>query len=226
MSGRVRGGEASWPSSVTLRPSSTALAGLLGVSLGVLGWLSAQAATFGVAEHTHLTAQGVTTTHRHEYAAPLAATAGVVALLAVLLLLLVHLTAKHASKGRPDLVNASASPAGIVGRFSPAVAASLFVLVETVEFAGSGTPRSVAVAVLAAGAGVQVLVAHAASVLSDAVVHGLERSSSLPVATATVPRVPASTRVAARNSSAQGAPVLAWGCRAPPARHRAFAPSP
>src|SRR5215207_10914126 len=89
MLGRARQGAAS---AVSLRPLPTALAGLLGVSLGVLGWLSAQAATFGVAEHTHLTAHGVTS-HRHDYAVPLAVGAGAVAMLAVLVLLVVHLTA-------------------------------------------------------------------------------------------------------------------------------------
>jgi hypothetical protein len=224
MLGRARQGAAC---AASLRTFPTAPAGLLGVSLGVLGWLAAQAATFGVADHTHLTAHGVTT-HRHDYAAPLAAGAGGMALLAVLLLLLVHLSSSHPSNDRPRPRTPAASPsspARLVGRFSPVLAALLFVAVEAVEFIGSGTPITAAAAVLAAGAGLQVLLASAASAVTDALVHGIEHVSTLPTATAAVPHRSARRRVAAAARSKENAPVLAWGCRAPPAGRPAFAPT-
>jgi hypothetical protein len=214
MSGRARESAAS---ATPLRPLPTVLAGLLGVSLGVLGWLSAQAATFGAAEHTHLTAHGVTT-HRHDYAVPLATGAGVMALLAVLLLLLVHLGSSRRS-------NDLSRPARLVGRFSPAVAALLFVAVEAVEFAGSGTPVTVAAAVLAGGAGVQVLVARVASAVAEALVHGVEHVSTVPAAPAAHVRNPSRRGVAASARSVESTSVLRWGCRAPPGRHAALIPT-
>jgi hypothetical protein len=221
MSGRARESAAS---ATPLRPLPTVLAGLLGVSLGVLGWLSAQAATFGAAEHTHLTAHGVTT-HRHDYAVPLATGAGVMALLAVLLLLLLHLGSSRRSNDLPRPAASPASPARMVGRFSPAVAALLFVAVEAVEFAGSGTPVTVAAAVLAGGAGVQVLVARVASVVAEALVHGVEHVSTVPAAPAARVRNPSRRGVAASARSVESTSVLRWGCRAPPGRHAALIPT-
>ena len=207
----------------SLPPLPTALAGVLGVSLGVLGWLSAQAATFGVAEHTHLTAHGLTT-HRHDYAAPLAAGAGVAALAALLLLLVVHLSSSQASHAERVLTPRRSSWR-LIGRFSPAVAALLFVAVESVEFVGSGTPASAAAVVLAAGVGLQVLTARAAAALTRALVGTIDDFATFPRTAACAPGVPSRARFAATRPLVRSLCVAAWSCRAPPARHPAFAPS-
>jgi hypothetical protein len=207
-------------------PAATGLAALLGVSLGVLGWLSAQAATFGVAEHTHLTAHGMTT-HRHDYAAPLAAGAGVAAVLAVLLLLLVHLSSNHPSSGPSPIGRSTSrtSPVSLVARFAPTVAALLFVGVEAVEFADSGTPVTSTAVVVAGGAGLQILAARVAAALTGALVHGIEHVSALPpTTTAASPHiglraVPVATRQVCTSRA------VAWGCRAPPQRRPAFVAS-
>lgn len=215
-SGRVR-------EDASLRPLPTALAGVLGVSLGVLGWLSAQAATFGVAEHTHLTAHGLTT-HRHDYAAPLAAGAGVAALLTLLLLLVVHLSSSQPARAERVLAP-RLSPWRLVGRFSPAVAALLFVAVESVEFIGSGTPASAAAAVLAPGAGLQMLTARAVATLTRALVGSIEDLATTPQTVGAAPWAPSRARFAAAHPLVRRLCVAVWSCRAPPPRHPAFAPS-
>jgi hypothetical protein len=206
---------------------SSALAGVLGVSLGVLGWVSAQAATFGLADHVHLTPDGATT-HRHDYAAPLATGAGVVALLAVLVLLLVHLTSNHPSSDRPRsgaTKTSQASPFLLAGRVAPALAALLFVMVEGVAFAGSSTPVGAAAAVLVVGAGAQLLVSRAASSLTNALIRGIENVSEVPALTSCAAPRPSVLAVAATGGAMPSAPGVGWSGRAPPRPRSAFAPT-
>jgi hypothetical protein len=131
----------------------------------------------------------------------------------------------HQSAGgrRPGPGRRQLPPVRVVGRYSPAVAALLFVAVEAVEFAGSGTPAAAAAAVLAFGAGVQVLVAGAASMLTDALLRGVEEVSALPHASGMEPPPSMRPRVPAVLRAVPRVPVSVWGCRAPPVGRAAFA---
>jgi hypothetical protein len=217
MSSRGRHGAAP---AASVPPVAAALAGALGASLGVLGWLVTQAATFGVAEHTHLTAHGLTS-HRHDYAAPLAAGAGVVAVLAVLMLVVIHLgSSPHRTSSGPV-----ASRRSFV-RLAPAMAALLFVAVETVELAGSGVPVAVVSGILTVGAAMQWLAARAAGALTAALLRLIEGVTALP------PRrswSPASTRSVADtlvDSVVVRPRARVCDGRAPPTRLLALVPVP
>lgn len=161
------------------RPLATAPTALLGLSLGVLGWLLVQAATFGVAEHTHLTDHGVTA-HRHAYAPSLALASLVCALVAVLLLVLLRLAGRTRGDDLPSATHEPGEAAAAVGRRAPATAALLFVLVEARELAAAGTPAVVACGILLAGAAAQVLVAHAAAVAARSLVRGVACLTAVP----------------------------------------------
>lgn len=199
-----------------------ALAGLIGVSLAVLGWLLAQAVTFGVAEHTHLTEHGVTS-HRHAYAVPLAAGAAMTALLAVLLLFVLHLTFSRTDGNTTRPAAALAAdrssrrlPFARAVRVAPVLAAGLFVVVEAVEVTGSGPPADAMGAVVAGGAALQFLCVWAAAATARMLVHGVEDLSALPRMGGTsawpaVARVPV-----AEARPASEARVGRWHGRAPP----------
>jgi len=201
-------------------PVAAALAGVLGASLGVLGWLVTQAATFGVAEHTHLTAHGLTS-HRHDYAGPLAAGAGVVALLAVLTLLVVHLASSpHSTSSTP-----AASRRSTVG-IAPRMAAALFIGVEVVEFAGSNTPVTVVSAILTIGAATQWLVARAAGAVTTALLHLVEDVTALPSRQPWSPALTLSAAIAVAGGAIASSRARVWDGRAPPMRLLVLIPSP
>jgi hypothetical protein len=214
MTGRGRRGAAP---AVSVRPVTASVAGLLGASLGVLGWLTAQAATFGVAEHTHLTAHGLSL-HRHDYAAPLAAGASAVGLLAVLVLLAVHLTAtpSHTASSAHAAPRGSGRSEVRIGRLAPAVAALLFVAVETVEFVGSGAPAELMSGILAIGAGFQWLVARVACALTDAIVRRIEAVTVLPSRGTCSPASTPSAVITFAAGVAASTRARDWDGRAPP----------
>jgi hypothetical protein len=202
------------------RPAAAPLfTGLLGASFGVLGWLLAQALTFGAAEHTHLTVHGMTS-HRHDYAAPTAAGAGLVALASLLFLLVLHLSSQpHGTAVRQP----PGAPPGLSGQvgsrassIAPVVAAGLFVGVESVDLVGSGAPASVVGALLATGAAAQLLVARAMVGASRAVARGIEqltvpRAALAPTSTPSE-QGPMPVHRAGRSRVMDGA----WDGRAPP----------
>jgi hypothetical protein len=222
MSGRA--GQAAVPA----RLATAAPTGLLGASLGVLGWLLTQAATYGVAEHTHLTADGVTS-HRHGYAFQLAAGAGLVALLAVLLLLVVHLTSSSTSSGQQCSVRAARGPQRSVStgpRLAPAVAALTFVGVGAVELSAAGTPALAAGGVLAVGAALQMLAAVASAALATTIRRSIERLALSPATGAWSPGR-WHREVAPRLSGmVEAGRDRVWDGRAPPVCWTVLVPSP
>jgi hypothetical protein len=196
---------------------------VLGTSLGVLGWLLTQAATFGVAEHVHLTADGLTS-HRHDYAAPLALGAAGAALAAALVLVVLLLGEPRASTSgaRPSVVSRHVST---LGRTGPLVAAVLFVAVEAVELLGSGTPAPTVAAVLAAGAVLQLFTARVAGALARSLVRGIEELAHRPRpghASRRVLRGRLSTLLAIDARRRRGS---SWDGRAPPGGALSFVPT-
>jgi hypothetical protein len=210
MSGRGRCGD---EPCVRLGPLATAAAGVLGTSLGVLGWLLTQAATFGVVEHVHLTADGLAS-HRHDYAAPLALGAAGAALAAALVLVAVLLGDGRTCAGR----HVADGSGAVLRRTTPIVAALLFVVVETVELLGSGTSALTTTVVLATGTVLQLLAIPA----SGAVARTLVRSA------VDLTRLPRARRRAAVRSPGRPSTLLvelssiscgpSWDGRAPPGR--------
>jgi hypothetical protein len=228
MSGRGRCGDAPC---TRLGPLATAAAGVLGTSVGVLGWLLTQAATFGVAEHVHLTADGLTS-HRHDYAAPLALGAAGTALAAVLVLVVVLLgdvrpcpDGGHPPEG-PDRRALGGRLVSVLRRIAPAVAAVLFVVVEAVELLGSSTPGLTMVVVLSTGAVAQLLAVPAAAAVARVLVRSAVDLTHLPRA----------RRRTVVRSSAQASALLVelasisrgptWNGRAPPGRALVLVPTP
>jgi hypothetical protein len=224
MSGRGRCGD---ERCARPRPLATAAAAVLGTSLGVLGWLLTQAATFGVAEHVHLTADGLTS-HRHDYAAPLAMGAAAAALAAALVILVVLLGDRSCTdpqhRQAPDA--RTRRPRQTLRRIAPVVAATLFVAVETVELLGSGTPALTMVVVLATGALLQLLAAPAAAAVARTLVRSAEDLTRLPRPrrhhAARSPGQPM-TRLAELASISCGP---SWDGRAPPGRASILVPTP
>jgi hypothetical protein len=210
---------------------TTAAAGVLGTSLGVLGWLLTQAATFGVAEHVHLTADGLTS-HRHDYAAPLALGAAGAALAAGLVLVAVLLgdgrtcAGRHLPDGSGDRGTLGRRPLSVLRRTAPAVAALLFVVVETVELLGSGTPALTMTVVLASGAVLQLLAVPAAAAVAATLVRTAVDLTRLPPTRRRTPvRSPdqPSAFLVELTSISRGP---TWDGRAPPGRAPTLVPIP
>lgn len=178
-------------------------------AVAVLGWLLAQWATFGLLEHSHVTAAGVVE-HHHPYAAPLACAAALVALAS---LLAVQTTPGQRSP-------AADSDAWFAGRVMPAagLSAALFVLVESVELHAAGHfahPAALAVPLL--GGGLQFLTFPAARAAAHLALRAVESSARLApeAARSSSPRrqVPIALRVTADRGRT---PADAWEGRAPP----------
>jgi hypothetical protein len=198
--------------SATLEPARLA-ATLLLMAVAVLGWLGAQWAAVGVAEHSHLTADGLVSHHHHAYAAPMAYAAALVAVAAMaftVLLALGHSPARRTA-GR-DLI------AGLNRRvltYGAAVAVVAFLVVESLELiAGSTSPRST-VLFLALG-GVFQTVTIAAVMSAGAGLAAVLAGWALPQTGAKAPEL-ARHRVAPVTASCRGG-RFAWveRGRAPP----------
>jgi hypothetical protein len=117
-------------------------------AFGLLGWLFVQWMTFGIVEHSHMTSAGVVD-HHHPYAGPLAVAASMVALASLLAIFAVH-------RGPSPRV-ARPTPGRLL--IPTALAAGLFVLVESIEFHGAGRLHEpAALGVLLLGATLEVLV--------------------------------------------------------------------
>jgi hypothetical protein len=146
---------------------------LLLMAVAVLGWLGAQWAAVGVAEHSHLTADGLVSHHHHAYAAPMAYAAALVAVAAMALTVLLAL-----GRGPGRRTTGRDVFAGLNRRlltYGAAVAVGAFLVVESLELiAGSTSPRSaimflalggvfqtvtIAAAVMSAGAGLAAVLA-------------------------------------------------------------------
>jgi hypothetical protein len=182
------------------------LRGLLVLCLGVLGWLAVQAATFGIAEHTHLTARGELA-HSHGYAAPLAAVAGLVATLAVLGLVALHLTDHRSTP-------AAVAP-WLSGRGAAAAAVVAFVGVEAVEVGLSASSIGPVALVVGLGAGAQAMVVPAALGLGRLVARAVATLADPPPGASTVPPT-SPVAVAGGRGPAVTAARFAWDGRAPP----------
>jgi hypothetical protein len=198
--------------SPTLEPARLA-ATLLLMAVAVLGWLSAHWAAVGVAEHSHLTSDGLVSHHHHAYAAPVAYAAALVAVAAMTFTVLLALGAAPGRRttGR-DLC------AGLDRRvlsYGAVVAVGAFLVVESIELTeGSTSPRP-AVMFLALGAVLQT-VTIAAVMSAGPVIAAVLAGCALPQSVVTTP-APARHRVVPFTASGHGG-RFAWvqRGRAPP----------
>ena len=147
-------------------------------SFGVLGWLLAQWATFGIAEHSHLTSHGVVE-HHHAYAGPLAAVAALAAATSLLAIVAVRLrrTSAPQQPRRGRLV------------IPAMLAATLFVVVEAAEFYLAGMLHEPPVAgILLLGATLQLVALPTAWSLGGRAADLAERAADIPGGARPTPR--------------------------------------
>ena len=183
------------------------------MAVAVLGWLGAQWAAVGVAEHSHLTSDGLVS-HHHAYAVPMAyaATLVAVAAMAVTVLLALGRAPGPRATGRDVLAGLNRR----VLSYGVAVAVGAFLVVESIELTEASTSPRSAVMVLALGALFQT-VTIAAVVSAGAGFATVLAGCALPHAVVTAPPELARHRVAPITPSCRGG-RFAWvqRGRAPP----------
>jgi hypothetical protein len=183
------------------------------LSLGVLGWLVAHAATYRIVEHHH---HGVDpgVRHAHGYLGPTGLIASCMAAASLLAIFAVCRRAGHAGHG----------PGGPVDRGTllalSVLSTAAFVLAELVEHAAAGEHGVPPLLVLVVGVGVQAVIGAGTSLLWRSCVRSVERlatrrrpAPSLAVGEAASPipvvATPVVTRVWSRACAGRAPPLTA-----------------